>query len=81
MAAVLGFWLTAPAMMPLWAALGVGLIMGIAGQASGYLNSMIKRANGVKDSGKLLPGHGGVIDRFDTFILAAPLVFLLLSLL
>jgi phosphatidate cytidylyltransferase len=78
--AVAAFWLTAPAMMPWWAALGIALVMGVVGQASGYLNSMIKRANGVKDSGNLLPGHGGVIDRFDTFVLAAPLVYLLLSL-
>jgi len=80
MAAVLIFWASAPAMMPFWAAVLVGLIMGSAGQLSGYLNSMIKRANGVKDSGNLLPGHGGVIDRFDTFILSSALVYLLLSL-
>lgn len=73
-------WAAAPAMMPWWAAAGVGLIMATAGQASGYVNSMIKRANGVKDSGNLLPGHGGVIDRFDTFILSSALVYFLLSL-
>ncbi len=80
LAAVLGIWATAPAMMPFWAALAIGLIMGVAGQASGYLNSMIKRANGVKDSGNLLPGHGGIIDRFDTFVLSAALVYYLLAL-
>ncbi|MBI3551664.1 MAG: phosphatidate cytidylyltransferase [Elusimicrobia bacterium] len=81
MAAVLIFWASAPAMMTLATALAVGLVMGVAGQASGYLNSMIKRANGVKDSGNLLPGHGGVIDRFDAFILSSALVYALLSVL
>ena len=68
-----------PAVVSLGAALAAGAVLGTIGQVSGLANSMIKRAMGVKDSGSLLPGHGGFLDRFDTFVLTAALLYALLG--
>jgi phosphatidate cytidylyltransferase len=65
--------------LPMPWALAAGVVIGTSGQLSDLAESMVKRDAGVKDSGALLPGHGGVFDRFDSFILCAPAVYYLLA--
>ncbi len=60
--------------------LAVSVIVVIAGTLGDLTESMLKRSVEVKDSGNFLPGHGGLLDRFDGFLLAAPLVFVYLQL-
>jgi phosphatidate cytidylyltransferase len=58
----------------------MGLVLGVGAQVGDLAESVTKREAGVKDSGTLLPGHGGVLDRFDGVIFNLPLAFLLLHL-
>lgn len=53
----------------------VGLLLGTAGQLGDLFESLLKRACGVKDSGSIIPGHGGMLDRLDSLLFAFPLVF------
>ena len=54
----------------------VGLLVSIFAPLGDLVESQLKRTFGVKDSGNIIPGHGGVLDRLDSFIIAAPVVYL-----
>jgi phosphatidate cytidylyltransferase len=57
----------------------IGTIIGSIGQIGDLVESLIKRDAGVKDSSNLIPGHGGIFDRFDSLMLSSPAIFLYLS--
>ena len=64
-----------------WAILGMAVVLSIVAQIGDLIASSIKRYVEIKDFGTILPGHGGMLDRFDSVIFAAPLTYMFISLL
>ena len=62
-----------------WGALLFGAIISAAAQVGDLFESLIKRESGVKDSSRIIPGHGGILDRFDSLIFVLPVAYLLLG--
>ncbi len=57
----------------------ISLILSILSQVGDFAASSIKRYNGIKDYGNIIPGHGGLLDRIDSVLFIAPIAFLLLT--
>lgn len=78
--AAVGYWFGGWLGVPSWVSLTAGLGVGIMGQLGDLFESLLKRSLGIKDFGGILPGHGGVLDRFDSLLFSAPWMWGVLTL-
>lgn len=62
-----------------WEPVAVGLVLGVVGQVGDLVESLLKRSVGTKDTGRLIPGHGGILDRVDGLLFNTPVLFYYLS--
>lgn len=74
----IGFSFIQPAHLELWRALLIGLSSAVIGQLGDLVQSAYKRVYSIKDSGKLLPGHGGILDRCDSWLVVFPFVHIVM---
>lgn len=65
--------------LPIWYMIIIGVIASIIGQFGDLFASIIKRHCNIKDYGNIIPGHGGILDRFDSILFVAPVIYILLQ--